>query len=552
LIVTLKKLMQDHIIKQVIPTKVVIGVTGHRQLTKIEFVRQKVREALAHLDQTLEHTPHTFTIISPLAAGADQLVAQEILAWHPINSIGATTLEAILPFSEKEYLQNIDPDESKQGFSDLLERADTVEVLEKMPSHDVAYEQTGHFVVHNCDILIAIWNEDSDEEEEDSEKQGGTGHVVRYARSVGRSIVLINPNGGTMEIEQQADLTIKTLKELDDYNGERVSDITSKEAVETYSMKLDEHARNSGLSLQLLGLVKETILPHFIRADILAQHNQKCHVWAGTIIYGLAAAAVATVTIQAILFSKFPEVLWLEVMEISMILLLLIYSRIKDWHDKWIEYRSLAEHLRVAIFSSVANVDCQPFGSARYPGQSRRSDDWVGRAFTWLWRSNKRDCSDDLTQLHPIKDFLLSAWIDDQLNYYTKTSAYNQKLHHLLSRTQEVVFLLTLIVAILHAVGLGKLGISGDSTTHDILLVVVIVFPAIGAAIAGIRMHHEYQRNADQYSSMSRHLSVIREELIQTDDIETVRELAEEAREVMLHEHQQWREVFKFRQLEAP
>jgi urease gamma subunit len=82
---------------------------------------------------------------------------------------------------------------------------------------------------------------------------------------------------------------------------------------------------------------------------------------------------------------------------------------------------------------------------------------------------------------------------------------------------------------------------------------IAIIFPAIGAAITGIRINHEYHRNAERYSNMAYHLSIISERITEeANDMKTMTALLEEANELMLREHQDWRIVFMFQKLEAP
>ncbi|HKV65020.1 MAG TPA: hypothetical protein VJN66_01425, partial [Rhodanobacteraceae bacterium] len=58
----------------------VIGVTSHRNIDarETEAIRQRVRELLAQLQREYPHSP--LMILSPLAEGGDQLVAEEGLA----------------------------------------------------------------------------------------------------------------------------------------------------------------------------------------------------------------------------------------------------------------------------------------------------------------------------------------------------------------------------------------------------------------------------------------------------------------------------------------
>ena len=57
---------------------------------------------------------------------------------------------------------------------------------------------------------------------------------------------------------------------------------------------------------------------------------------------------------------------------------------------------------------------------------------------------------------------------------------------------------------------------------------------------------------AVRYADMVRALSTIAEEIKQPLDLEMLTGLLERANEVMLHENQDWRVVFRFQKLEPP
>jgi hypothetical protein len=294
------------------------------------------------------------------------------------------------------------------------------------------------------------------------------------------------------------------------------------------------------------------LLPQFVRADLLAQRYQSRHTKAGSTVYTLAAAAVATVAIQTLFLPRLPQLLWLEVAGIAAILALLLASRIGDWHRKWIDYRFLAERLRAALFLCVAGIECEPPKPLPHLSLSHRPDDWMVRAFAWIWQTRPQVQPDRAIPFEPLKRFLLAAWIGDQLHYYTDTSQRYSRRHARLAHTGEALFVLTLVVAAVHAAGLGySLGL-GSSVPSNLLASAAIILPVIGAALAGIRVHREYLRNAERYSHMARHLTTVSNQIERAPDLAALTGLVEEANEVMLRENQDWRVVVLFQKLEAP
>ena len=179
-----------------------IGVTGHRIFT-VE-VQNKIEELL-EIELKKLYEKYTFSeIISPLADGADRIVAT-----HLMGKPYYAKLQVPLPYYKDDYEESflgdtkIAKDKSKKEFNDLLEKAFLVEELQNIVKPckktgkeyveyeekiNLAYLNMGQHIVDECDILIAIW---------DGKKAkgiGGTGEVVAYAKKKKRSILYINPD----------------------------------------------------------------------------------------------------------------------------------------------------------------------------------------------------------------------------------------------------------------------------------------------------------------------------------------------------------------------
>ena len=193
-----------------------IGVTGARNLatSHLSHIHAKVRAALTCFRDEMNSIAQEravarfyasddkkacaplLRIISPLALGADRLVAEEALAL-------GYKLYVPMPFSRAEYEKDFagtDPAktphalpmtaaEDLEQFRTLLARAgDDWMSLDgdydkKKPDREDqrnrAYEAVGRFVVRNSDIVIAIWNGEL------AGGRGGTQEVVEYAAKVG-------------------------------------------------------------------------------------------------------------------------------------------------------------------------------------------------------------------------------------------------------------------------------------------------------------------------------------------------------------------------------
>ena len=174
-----------------IPFALAIGVTGHRLDTisadALPHIERRLGEVLdllggearalaAREGAMFAERPPTFTLVSPLADGADQIAAEVALA-------RGFRLQAILPFERKVYLADFDP-ASKDRFDRLARQADCLLELPGERGHDLeAYVMAGRATVAHCDVLMAVWDGLR------SRGRGGTADIVQLALARGTPII---------------------------------------------------------------------------------------------------------------------------------------------------------------------------------------------------------------------------------------------------------------------------------------------------------------------------------------------------------------------------
>ena len=98
-----------------------IGVTGHRWTDEPPLLRLRIRATLRCL-MNLPAAEAGMLVVSPLAEGADRLVAEEAL------SLGAA-IECPLPLNREDYERDFVSSGSLAEFRDLLARASSVDEL---------------------------------------------------------------------------------------------------------------------------------------------------------------------------------------------------------------------------------------------------------------------------------------------------------------------------------------------------------------------------------------------------------------------------------------
>jgi hypothetical protein len=200
----------------------VIGVTGHRNiLPGNRAMARLVRNECVRLRR--EHPKRKFVVLSPLAEGADRLVAR--IAMDVLDARLVVPLP--LPLDDADgYLKDFPG--SVRAFKRLLAKADDI-VPGPLPSRgskwrdysearNRQYAWVGGYVAGRADVLFALWDG------KPSRGTGGTAQVVRWylggkvpkayaletlprpasaraakSRRKGKVLVHINPETGTIE-----------------------------------------------------------------------------------------------------------------------------------------------------------------------------------------------------------------------------------------------------------------------------------------------------------------------------------------------------------------
>lgn len=146
-----------------------IGVSGHRYLGDTVVLRDSIFEVLENI--YTRHNHSKFHIFSPLAIGADQLVAECGLE-NP-----TTKLIVLLPMPMKDYLEGFSANE-KTGFMRLFNKREKMIQLPYSGKKDEAYLNMGEFLLDSIDYLIVLWNG------KHARGTGGTAQIVKLARQM--------------------------------------------------------------------------------------------------------------------------------------------------------------------------------------------------------------------------------------------------------------------------------------------------------------------------------------------------------------------------------
>lgn len=523
-----------------IKTEIRIGVTGHRTVTARPEILREIHKVVAVVDRILENTPHQYRIISPLAEGADRIVAETILGWVGGDMVLPPALDVILPFEKEEYVQDFRTQSSRDEFENLLEKSASMIVLAAQGTREEGYENVGHTVVDRCDLLIAIWDGKS------AGGRGGTSDIVDYARESGRAYVHIDPDGGPSS-HSGTEAYFEGLRHLNTLNTEQTPGGT-KEEISWMSETLRKGCEKSGLPADLITPFEGDVIPAFAWIDQLAIRYQKRHLNAGTVIALLATLAVATVTVQVLFIPDHPEVLWLEFFEMAAILGTIFVSRRGEWHRKWIDYRIIAEQLRAYPFLSLAGIN----PAERYGNNpsDHDPDDWTGMVVSSFWRNPPALPKNFEVGSTAIFNFIIGEYLEDQVRFYKKANIRHEYRDKALEIAGICLFIITMFASALHSFGVGH------SSVHEAVIQIpalltffALVLPAFGGTLATIQVQREYRKNALRYDAIARRLTLLIRQVRFSQTPEISRNILGEAYALITSENQDWRVTLIVRQL---
>jgi hypothetical protein len=570
-----------------------IGVTGHRVTAHkgdlaavvggaLQLIKNEVRELHAEATDLYDQGEPLLRIVSAIAEGADRLVAVQGQAL-------GFELECPLPFCRSQYELDFETEAPRAEFHRLLAGARSVRELDgcrgTSEQRSRAYEAAGRTVLRNCDLLLAVWDG------RPPGGVGGTGQIVGEALDMNlpvvwikaappHQVVLLESRRGTEapgRVEKpfaRTDLAARLrplllvprkveAKAAKRYFRERwprgrpglLYDLFRRtmswpgvkpapKAQETTAGWGDELTRDQP---RVSEQIEERYGLHAAWADALANHYAGLYRSSTVALYLMGAAAV----LLAFFGVKRDERPWFlgELCILLAIVSLTFLGRKRCWHERWIEYRVLAEELRqVQLLALLARVTSS-FQVPAHLAQHEPSQTW----FTWHFRAVVRQAGligarIDAAYL-AVCERVLARVVQSQINYYGQRQAELGHMRRRLHHTGQGLFALAGLACILH----WRLHLQGPPGTA--LSFASLVLPAFAAALGAIASQGELERIEARSGALHRRLELLARQrgggLSQRDSNELGR-AAQEFADVLLAELVDWRFVFLGKSIELP
>lgn len=554
-------------------TPLVIGVTSHRNIAaaEIEPIRERIRAFLAQLKNDFPSLP--LVVLSALAEGGDQLFASEALA------VGSR-LVVPLPLPREMYVEDFVNPSVRAQFEQLFQQADVIRLpllksqsREELAVHGEArnrqYAKAGVFIASHAHILVAIWDGN------DFGRLGGTGQIVKYYLHGSLPGITERPrqarhilSGGDEHLlyhivcsrEGENGAVAAGLTPLQTLwrTGDEVSpdrrmpqefELMMQHMVQFNDdcAKYAAEIREANSSAEAHLDAPDNVERLFRSADWLALHYQRRVLLALRITFTLAALMGIAFTFYAHLTQQ-DNMIYFFLLLFAGGGVVAALARHHEWHRKYLDYRALAEGLRIQLYWRRAGIlkdTDHEFAHDNFLQKQNIELGWIRNVMRAVGLQPPRKLEPDALA-RVIGEWVGESGRSGQLHYFERKTAEKAGVHHL----TELIGSISLWVGISISVFLAVFALKLPETTKTTLVMIMAVL----SIVAAVREAYAY-RKADkelirQYRFMQRIFSGARAALDRTDDPAEKRSILRSLGDAALTEHAEWTLMRRERQVE--
>jgi len=298
----------------------------------------------------------------------------------------------------------------------------------------------------------------------------------------------------------------------------------------------------------------EGFLKHSAWSGKLADYYANSHRSAFVLNYGFGVLAVFFAVLA---FCCWPYpwtskgLVFAELVSLIIIVAWWARSRRRQWHDRWIDYRLLAELLRVQRFLAPLGGSAPLARPGPHQSYGDPRDTWVYWHFKAVVRAaGMPSAKVDAAYLRAYRRFVWTKLVIDQWEYHQES--VERRLSRLLRRIHLLSVLLLLAVLVACVVHLASGGETEPPGVKDaVILVIAAVCPALAAALHAISVQAELERVIKRSQAMSDQFAQVASALGEPHACDSSRSLAriiEPLATGMIGENLDWRLVFEARE----
>ncbi|MFC5701352.1 hypothetical protein ACFPVX_08650 [Cohnella faecalis] len=424
---------------------ILVGVTGHIDLIEeqIPKLRQLVKETLLSYARQYPNTP--MILLSPLAAGADQVAAEAALQLRDMEGL-QIQLYVPLPMPKLEYLKHFPDEKSVDRFHDLLEIADhhyvipAVEGIEQViENRETYYSKVSDHITKYCHILIALWDGI-----EKSSLKAGTSYTIRSMRD-GIESELTDSNKLLDPVTSGIVIRIRTPRQS---NPNILKPLTVDEPIYPTNFPFETGQEVFGRILQHIEQFNEDVRREEnkrTRTDPsddtlgwrsrtapgplqrIAKLYERCNEFAIRLKKQRMALFrnLLTLAVLLVCFYEFMSMYPFLVAGYAVLLGAAYYQyrrgRKLELHRKFLDYRALAEGLRIQFYWSLSGIEKDV--SDFYLSQQRSEVEWICSVIRSQHYLNQAHRVPKYDHLQWVKD----NWIGKQYMYFVDSARNNQE-----------------------------------------------------------------------------------------------------------------------------
>ena len=553
------------------PTRLTIGSVGHRQLLRDDLppMREAVRGFLLRLRGEFPRLP--LQVIAALQGDADRLVVEVALALE---------IEVLVPRIAAAAESGASPETAR--FDDLIGRCQTLDLPDPPgPGGECGHDATvarrarlGAFISSHSQILLALWDG------RPADSPGATGDVVHFHIHERMPVFDLTAPAPNRLADDRNDLVFhipcrrardgavatpaqppRWLVAEREWPGE--APIPEEYRVvfahmQTFNEDLTRYAEAiqtdscSMIAAEPDGLGRDRATLHldalFREADWLAIHYQR-QVRRGLLATHLLAVLMGAAFITYDNVVEDPALLAVFLLAFAAGWLWYRTGQRRDWHRKYLDYRALAEGLRVQLYWHLASVRAENEILFAYDSFLQKQNVELG----WI-RHVMRNASllQDRRQRPDPRwlDWTVAHWIGDadsgQLGYYRRKCAQCQAHYRMTRRLGALALLAGIGIALL-------LLLLGDHLPEG-MAAAMLVLVGLLPLIAGIREAYSHKKADKELVKQYRFMTGIFEracrQLEAGGDQAIRREVLRALGEACLEEHTEWLLMHRERPLE--